>query len=94
MIPGADKAAVLGELGIDGGEDGRPLVSFVGKFTDFKGIDVLLRAAARYEQTVPGIRTLLVGHGLAISELVEKRDSLMSLFYRITADQEPLVGAA
>jgi glycosyltransferase involved in cell wall biosynthesis len=48
------------------------LVSFVGKFTDFKGIDVLLQAAAIYEQAIPGIRTLLVGHG----QLFEKLQSL------------------
>ena len=77
VIPGASKASVLKEFnvvsdGIVADENDRPLVSFVGKFTDFKGIDVLLRAAAIYEQAVPGIRTLLVGHG----QLFEKLQSL------------------
>jgi glycosyltransferase involved in cell wall biosynthesis len=69
VIPGATRAAVLRELGIAEDGDGRPLVSFVGKFTDFKGIDVLLRAAAQYEQAIPGIRTLLVGHGQLFEEM-------------------------
>jgi glycosyltransferase involved in cell wall biosynthesis len=69
VIPWATKATVLQELGITDGEDDRPLVSFVGKFTDFKGIDVLLRAAARYERTIPGIRTILVGHGQLYAEM-------------------------
>lgn len=76
VIPEASKAVVLRELGIEGGEDERPLVSFVGKFTDFKGIDVLLRAAARYEQVVPGIRTLLVGHGQLFEEMSALVDEL------------------
>ncbi|MEZ5492669.1 MAG: ABC transporter ATP-binding protein [Gammaproteobacteria bacterium] len=46
------------------------------------------------EGNAAALNALLVGHGLAVSELIEKRDSLMSLFYRITADQEPLAGAA
>lgn len=33
------------------------------------------------------LNSLLVGNGLAVSELVEKRDSLTSLFYQITAGQ-------
>jgi glycosyltransferase involved in cell wall biosynthesis len=74
--PEATKAAVLPELGIGDGDDDRPLVSFVGKFTDFKGIDVLLRAAAIYEQAIPGIRTLLVGHGQLFEELSELASEL------------------
>ncbi len=74
VIPEATKAAVLPEFGlrnIDG-----PLVSFVGKFTDFKGIDVLLRAAAIYEKSLPGVQTLLVGHGQLWDEMHELHDEL------------------
>ncbi len=46
------------------------------------------------EGDAAALNTLLVGAGLAVSELQEKRDSLMSLFYRITADQQPLTEAA
>ena len=61
IIPDATKEKVLAEFGLAGGE--QPLVSFVGKFTDFKGIDVLLRAAAIYEARLPGVQTVLVGQG-------------------------------
>ncbi len=61
ILPDATKALVLEEFGLTGAE--APLVSFVGKFTHFKGIDVLLRAAVIYEQHLPGVQTVLVGHG-------------------------------
>jgi glycosyltransferase involved in cell wall biosynthesis len=74
VIPEANKASVLQAHNVATGDYDRPLVSFVGKFTDFKGIDVLLRAAAIYEQAMPGVRTLLVGHG----QLFEKLQSLQA----------------
>lgn len=74
VIPGADKATVLPEFGIE--YDDAPLVSFVGKFTDFKGIDVLLKAAAIYEKALPGIHTVLVGHGQLWDEMHALRDEL------------------
>ena len=39
------------------------VVSFVGKLTDFKGVDVLLDAAAIYEQEIGDVITLIVGDG-------------------------------
>ena len=62
LLPHVSKADVLDEFGLTGGD--KPLVSFVGKFTDFKGIDVLLKAAAIYEKQLPGIQTVLVGNGV------------------------------
>jgi glycosyltransferase involved in cell wall biosynthesis len=67
ILPDAGKAAVLSELGLREGDE--PLVVFVGKFTEFKGIDVLLRAAAIYEGALPGIRTILVGDGALREEM-------------------------
>lgn len=61
LLPHVSKTDVLDEFGLTGGD--KPLVSFVGKFTDFKGIDVLLRAAEIYESQLPGVQTVLVGHG-------------------------------
>jgi len=61
ILPDATKETVLNEFGLSGGD--KPLVSFVGKFTDFKGIDVLLKAAAIYEKHLSGVQTVLVGHG-------------------------------
>lgn len=74
VIPGATKAAVLSQFGIEA--TGGPLVSFVGKFTDFKGIDVLLKAAAVYELAIPGVQTVLVGHGQLWQEMHNLRDEL------------------
>ncbi|RLC72966.1 MAG: glycosyltransferase family 4 protein [Chloroflexi bacterium] len=45
------------------------VVSFVGKLTEFKGVDVLLRAAQRYEREIEGVITLIVGHGALDEEL-------------------------
>lgn len=62
VLPEATKASILREYGIEN-DGSRPLVSFVGKFTDFKGIDVLMHAAAIYERRIPSVQTVLVGHG-------------------------------
>ena len=73
-IPGATKTAVLPEFGLPASD--APLVSFVGKFTDFKGIDVLLKAATIYEKAFPGAQTVLVGHGQLWDEMHSLRESL------------------
>lgn len=49
---------------------------FVGKFTDFKGIDVLLKAAAIYEKQLPGIQTVLVGHGVLWDDMHALKEQL------------------
>ena len=74
IIDDATKETVLGEFGLGGAD--KPLVSFVGKFAQFKGIDVLLRAAALYEKQIPGIQTLLVGNGELWDEMIGLRDEL------------------
>ncbi len=74
LLPDLDKADVLAEFGLGGGRD--PLVSFVGKFTRFKGIDVLLKAAAIYEKHLTGVQTVLVGHGQLWDEMHRLRDAL------------------
>lgn len=75
VIPEVTKKNMLAEFDISA-EEGRPLVSFVGKFTDFKGIDVLLRAAAIYEEVIPGIQTVLVGHGQLWDEMHQLQKDL------------------
>lgn len=74
LLPHISKADVLDEFGLTGGD--KPLVSFVGKFTDFKGIDVLLKAAAVYENELPGIQTVLVGHGGLWDEMHALKEQL------------------
>lgn len=52
---------ILASYGISGEFD--YVVSFVGKLTDFKGVDVLLDAAAIYERNLGRVLTLIVGDG-------------------------------
>ncbi len=74
IIPKATKEKVLSQYDIDGSD--KPLISFVGKFTDFKGIDVLLRAASIYEKEIGDVNTLLVGDGALMDEMVSLKDEL------------------
>ena len=74
LIPSATKAAVLAEHNLPATD--APVISFVGKFTEFKGIDVLLRAAVIYEQRLPGAMTVLAGDGQLWGEMHALRDAL------------------
>lgn len=74
VLPAVKKTDVLATFDIQ--NNGQPLISFVGKFTEFKGIDVLLRAAAIYEKAIPGVQTVLVGHGQLWEEMQRLRDEL------------------
>lgn len=56
---------VLDHFGIEGDYDS--IVSFAGKFTYFKGIDILLNATALYERD--GVATLLAGDGELFDEM-------------------------
>jgi glycosyltransferase involved in cell wall biosynthesis len=56
-----DRREVLSDFGIR--DDFHYIVSFVGKLTEFKGVDVLLDAAAIYEHELGGVLTLIVGDG-------------------------------
>jgi glycosyltransferase involved in cell wall biosynthesis len=75
ILPEATKTSVLAEFDI-AVKKNQPLVSFVGKFTDFKGIDVLLKAAAIYEEVIPGVQTVLVGHGQLWDEMNDLQKEL------------------
>lgn len=65
-----DRGKALSDLGIDHSPDG--LVIFVGKLTHFKGVDVLLKAAASYETVLKDVMTLIVGDGELHDELVRQ----------------------
>jgi glycosyltransferase involved in cell wall biosynthesis len=56
-----EEAQVLAEYDIHGDFD--PIISFVGKLTEFKGVDVLLDAAAIYKKSLQHTLTLIVGDG-------------------------------
>lgn len=67
-----DKEQVLKELGIDKKFD--RVVSFVGKLTNFKGVDILLKACAKYENE--DTLTLIAGNGELFKELNELKSDL------------------
>jgi len=74
LIPEATKAAVLAEHNLP--ESDAPIVSFAGKFTELKCIDVLLKAASIYEKQIPGVTTLLAGDGQLWDDMHALRDEL------------------
>ena len=55
---------------------GRRIIIFAGKLTDAKGVDVLLRAAAKYENMKPETLTLIVGDGEEMDALRTMADEL------------------
>jgi glycosyltransferase involved in cell wall biosynthesis len=61
VMPGLDRAKVLRSHGLP--ENPTYIVTFVGKFTDFKGIDVLIDAAATYEKELGDVITVMMGDG-------------------------------
>ena len=63
---------MLDYFNIEGDYDS--IVSFAGKFTYFKGIDILLNAAALYERD--GVATLLAGDGELFDEMTALAKSL------------------
>lgn len=82
----ANKETVIGNLVSQNTPDGKigldydKLVVFVGKFADFKGIDVMLDAAKTYEEDLEeqGLKvlTLIVGSGQLEEQLKEQAKSL------------------
>ena len=67
-----DRKETLARFGIQG--EFEYIVCFVGKLTEFKGVDVLLDAAAIYEKDLGNVLTLIVGDG-------ELRDTLENHAY-------------
>lgn len=65
-----DREELLASYGVP--YSGERIVLFAGKLTNFKGVDTLLRAAARYEADHPDVITLLAGSG-------EERENLDAL---------------
>jgi len=66
VMEGVSKDDVFAEFRIPPAEY---LVSFVGKLTEFKGVDVLIKAAAVYERELGSVSTLIVGMGALLEDL-------------------------
>lgn len=67
-----DRTEVLTELGIT--KSYKNIVSFAGKFAHFKGIDILLNAAAQYEDGQTA--TILAGDGQLFDEMNKLAEEL------------------
>src|SRR6056297_2328459 len=52
------------------------LITFVGKLTDFKGVDLLIKAAKKYENEFSNIMTLIIGHGELLDTLKNQAEKL------------------
>lgn len=57
-------------------EEPEYLITFVGKLTKFKGVDLLLKAAKKYEKEFSNIMTLIIGHGELLDNLKAQRENL------------------
>ncbi len=70
-----DRNLILKEFGID--IDYKKIVSFAGKLTHFKGVDVLLKAAKIYERdSDEEVATIIAGNGELYEELNLLKDQL------------------
>ncbi len=72
-LKGVNRKDVLSSFGLP---DAGHVVSFVGKLANFKGVDLLLKAAKIYEEEIEDVMTLIVGHGELYEELNNLRRSL------------------
>lgn len=74
-----DKNEVLKELGIN--KSYKNIVSFAGKFTHFKGIDIILKAAKEYQNG--DTATILAGNGELFEEMKElaKKLELNNIYF-------------
>ncbi len=61
QVMAINRSKVMARYGIP--EEPGHLITFVGKLTDFKGVDVLLDAASIYEQELGDVVTLIIGDG-------------------------------
>lgn len=66
------------------------VISFVGKLTDFKGVDLLIKAAKIYEEELPGAVTLITGDGELRNRLEKmvKKFKLESVYFLGNRPQE------
>ena len=62
-----ERDEVLKDYGLEPGI--KHMIAFTGKLAEFKGIDVLLQAAAIYENALGDVSTLIVGDGRLLSDL-------------------------
>ncbi len=69
-VRSVDRSKVMERYGIP--KEPGHLITFVGKLTEFKGVDVLLDAANIYERELGDVMTLIIGDGALRSQLEEQ----------------------
>lgn len=86
-----DVQSILKSFNIE--KSSKHIVSFAGKLTHFKGIDVLLKAAKHYEKDIGDVMTLIAGNGELYDELnTLKRDlGLSNVHFLGHVNQKQLV---
>jgi len=62
-----DRAKILQQFGVE--SPAEKVVSFVGKFTDFKGIDLMIDAVKTITEVFPSVKFLLAGDGQLLPNL-------------------------
>ena len=65
-------AAFVAEKKLEWGLDGRYVVMGVGRITQLKGYDTLIRATALAAKDIPNVRTVIVGEAEALRKDVER----------------------
>lgn len=73
-IKTVDKKELLQSFGIE--KIPQKIVSFVGKFAHFKGVDILIKAARIVSDKIPDVAFLLAGDGELRSELEKMKKDL------------------
>ncbi|MCK5052140.1 MAG: glycosyltransferase family 4 protein [Candidatus Cloacimonetes bacterium] len=68
------KKELFNQFGLD--IEPKKLVSFVGKFTDFKGIDILIKAARKVTNKIPEVVFALAGDGQLMAEMKQLTEEL------------------
>ncbi len=88
-----DRNEVLKSLVTENTDQINYIVNFAGKLTKFKGVDLLIKAAKIYEEEIPGVITLINGHGHLKGELQKLAEKLniKSIFFLGNQTQETLV---
>ncbi|MEE9512449.1 MAG: glycosyltransferase [Anaerolineales bacterium] len=73
-VMSVDRSKVMARYGIP--EEPGHLITFVGKLTEFKGVDVLLNAASIYEKELGDVVTLIIGDGALRQQLEMQAEQL------------------
>ncbi len=69
-----DKYHLKEKFGLE--EDAEKIVSFVGKFTNFKGIDLLIKAARIVTDKIPKVTFAFAGDGELMGKMIKLRKEL------------------